>query len=55
MTKYILVGWPEIQDFMMHSRWNECIFCSSIPGHEVLDSTYAVPEDIYKEVYNNFN
>lgn len=55
MTKYILVGWPEIQDFMMHSRWNECIFCSSIPGHEVPDSTYAVPEDIYKEVYNNFN
>lgn len=53
MKKYILVGWPEIQDFMMHQRWNECIFCSSIPGHKVPDSTYAVPEDLYKEVYNN--
>lgn len=55
MTKYILVEWPEVQDFMMHSRWDECIFCSSIPGHEVPDSTYAVPEDIYEEVYNNFS
>ena len=50
MTKYILVGWPEIQDFMEHSRWNECIFCDSIPGHEVGVSTYAVPEDLYYEV-----
>ena len=55
MKKYILVGWPEIQDFMMHTRWNECIFCTSITGHEVPDSTYAVPEDLYEEVYSNFN
>lgn len=55
MKKYILVGWPEIQDFMMHPRWNECIFCISISGHEVPDSTYAVPENIYEEVHNNFN
>lgn len=34
----------------MHPRWNECIFCSSITGHEVPDSTYAVPEDLYNEV-----
>lgn len=50
MTKYILVGWPDIQDFMMHPRWNECIFCTAIEGHEVADSTYAVPEDLYNEV-----
>lgn len=42
-------------DSGLHSRWNECIFCSSISGHEVPDSTYVVPEDLYKEVYNNFN
>lgn len=54
MTKYILVGWPEIQDFMEHPRWNECIFCDSIPNHEVGVSTYAVPEDLYYEV-NNIN
>lgn len=52
VQKYILVGWPEIQDFMEHSRWNECIFCDSIPGHEVGVSTYAVPEDLYYEVNN---
>lgn len=22
ITKYILVGWPEIQDFMEHPRFN---------------------------------
>lgn len=49
-TKYILVGWPDIQDFMEHPRWNECIFCDSIPGHEVGVSTYAVPEDLFNEM-----
>lgn len=52
MRKYIIVGWPEIQDFMEHSRWDECIFCDSTLDHEVGDSTYAVPEDLYNEVYN---
>lgn len=28
--RYILVGWPEIQDFMDHPRWSECIFCMEI-------------------------
>lgn len=50
--KYILVSWPEIQDFMGHSRWNECIFCEEIEHHPCEDSTYAVPEDLYNEVYN---
>lgn len=48
--KYILVGWPEIQMFMDHPRWSECIFCTEIPGHPCEDSTYAVPESIYEEV-----
>lgn len=25
MTKYILVGWPDIQDFMMHPRKKDYI------------------------------
>lgn len=52
MEKYILVGWPEIQEFMEHPRWSECIFCTEIPGHPCPDSTYAVPESLYEEVTN---
>lgn len=51
MEKYILVGWPEIQEFMDHPRWSECIFCMEIEGHPCPDSAYIVPEDIYKEVF----
>lgn len=48
---YVLVSFPEIQDFMMSDRWDECIFCQEIEGHPVKDSTYAVPIDLYREVY----
>lgn len=48
--KYILVSFPEIQNFMDHKRWSECIFCTEIEGHPCPDSTYAVPEDLYEEV-----
>lgn len=51
MKKYVLVSWPEVQDLMLNNRWEECIFCSEIEGHPVNDSTYAVPEDLYNEVY----
>lgn len=51
MKKYILVSWPEIQDFMEHKRWKECIFCQEIRGHPCPDCTYAVPEELYNEVY----
>lgn len=51
MKHYVLVGWPEIQDFMAHERWEECVFCIEIEGHPVEDSTYAVPLDLYEEVY----
>lgn len=50
--KYLLVEWPDIQDFMEHPRWSECIFCQEIEGHPCPDSTYAVPESLYNEVYN---
>lgn len=51
--RYILVGWPEIQDFMEHPRWSECIFCMEIEGHTCPDNAYMVPESLYEEV-NNF-
>lgn len=51
--RYILVGWPEIQDFMEHPRWSECIFCIEVEGHPCPDNAYMVPESLYEEV-NNF-
>ena len=53
IEKYILVGWPEIQNFMLHPRWSECIFCCEIEGHPCPDSTFVVPESLYKEIYVN--
>lgn len=50
MERYVLVSFPEIQDFMEHPRWSECVFCQEIQGHPCPDSTYAVPEDLYCEV-----
>ena len=49
-VKYILVTFPEIQYFMDHPRFNECLFCMEIRGHLCPDSTYVVPEDLYHEV-----
>lgn len=50
MEKYVLVTFPEIQDFMVHKRWGECIFCQEIEGHPCPDSAYMVPENLYNEV-----
>lgn len=55
MEKYVLVGWPEIQEFMEHERWEECIFCIDIEGHPCKDSTYAVPDNLYEEVMKLHN
>lgn len=51
MKKYVLVSFPRIQDFMEHPRWNECVFCQEIEGHPCERSTFAIPEDLYNEVY----
>lgn len=47
---YIMVSWPEIQDFMNHKDFNKCIFCQEIEGHPCPDSTYMVPEWLYGQV-----
>lgn len=50
IERYILVGWPEIQEFMNHPRWSDCIFCIAIEGHPCPDNAYMVPESLYNEI-----
>lgn len=50
---YVLISWPEIQDFMEHERWEECIFCQEIEGHPCPDSTYAVNDYQKKNIVNS--
>lgn len=51
-TKYVLVYWPEIQDYMNHPRYKECFLCESLDEDdgEPVVSTYMVPEDLYEEI-----
>ena len=53
IEKYVLISFPEVQYFMEHPRWNECIFCIEIDGHPCPDGAYMVPESLYKEVVTN--
>jgi len=50
LERYIMVTWPEIQEYMHHERFSECIFCIEIEGHPCPDSTYMVPESLYQEI-----
>lgn len=52
LERYILVEWPEIQNFMNHPKWSECIFCMEIEGQPCPDQSYMVPESLYKEANN---
>jgi hypothetical protein len=39
---------------MEHPRFSECLFVENLEGHiDVGSSAYMVPEDIWKEVYEN--
>lgn len=49
--KYILETWPEVQVYMEHPRWDECIFCQEIEGHPCPDNAYMIPESLYNEIY----
>ena len=50
MTKYILVGWPEIQDFMIHPEYEKKCFTGEKVSYEDYNSCWFVPEDLYEEV-----
>lgn len=47
--KYIIVKWPEIQDFMEHPRYTECFSAYSLNDDD-MDSYWFVPEDLYYEI-----
>lgn len=47
--KYILVQWPEIQDYMEHPRYNECFSANKIDENDS-NSYWFVPVDLIAEV-----
>lgn len=47
--KYILVDFPDSKTIINHPRFNECHIINSDNNSE--SGTYAVPEDLYEEVY----
>lgn len=51
-TKYIMVGWPEIQDFMDYTEYEEdCFMCYPIKDANITISYWAVPEELYNRHY----
>lgn len=47
---YKLVSFPEIQAYMDHERWDECMLCISTDAESASSNDYAVPEDLYYEI-----
>lgn len=47
---YKLVSFPEIQAYMDHERWDECMLCISTDAEDISSNDYVVPEDLYNEV-----
>jgi len=52
MNKYILVYWPEIQDYMEHPRYKECYSANSRDENDTTE-VWFVPEDLYEEIQIN--
>ena len=52
-NKYILVGWPEIQDFMNHPDYSKKVFLGTRVGHpeEYIASTWFVPIEMYNDIH----
>lgn len=52
-NKYILVGWPEIQNFLNHSNDRKRIFIGTNMGEptDYIVNTWFVPEDLYNKVH----
>lgn len=54
--RYVIVTWPDSQELMEHPRFNECLLIDNIEGHtDVGSSAYAVPIDVYSEIYNGYD
>ena len=51
MDKYILVPWPESQDYMEYSWFRkEAILYQAMDEQEYLDSAYFIPEHRLEEI-----
>ena len=50
MELYVIVVWPDIQNFMGHKDWNKC---RMLHPNETNLCEYIVPLELYKEVYGN--
>lgn len=52
-NKYILVGWPEIQDFMNHPDYSKNVFLGTRVGYpeEYIASTWFVPIEMYNDIH----
>lgn len=50
MTRYIKVDWPESQDYIEHSRFNECYNALILDKSDNYANTLFVPEDLYEEI-----
>jgi hypothetical protein len=49
MEKYILILWPEVQDYMEEKWFNkEAILYQATDEQEYLDSAYFIPENRFK-------
>lgn len=47
-----MVGWPEIQDFMDYTEYEEdCFMCYPIKDANITISYWAVPEELYNRHY----
>lgn len=47
IKSYILVTWPESQNYMNHPRFHECMLAEST---NVPSSSYFIPNDLFTEV-----
>lgn len=45
---YVIVAWPDIQDFMNHKDWDKC---RMLHPNKTNLCEYIVPLELYKEVY----
>lgn len=48
--KYVLVLWPESQEFMEHPRFTECYLLQASNEQAHFDAAYFIPEDLFEEV-----
>lgn len=51
--RYVLVTWPEIQDYMDNPRYKSECFSGQSMDENNTEGVWFVPEDLYEEVEVN--